>query len=98
MKSAYLFYLDGIERALSQSKFIVGNKLTIADISFVCELAQFLRERDRRNVINEQGYELISQKFEKEFPNSFAHLKGLSQKMEFRNVMLDYVEKALATK
>ena len=96
MKSAYLFYLDGIEKALSQSKFIVGNKLTIADISFVCELAQFLRERDRRNVINEQGYELISQKFEDEFPNSFSHLKGLSQKMEFRNVMLDYLEKALA--
>ena len=40
--------------------------------------------------------EMFSPEFEDEFPNSFSHLKGLSQKMEFRNVMFDYLEKALA--
>ena len=41
--------------------------MTIADISFVCDVAQFLRERDRRTIINEQGYELISKNFEEDF-------------------------------
>ena len=43
-KSAYEFYLDGIEKALSGSSYIVGENLTLADISYVCEIAQFLRE------------------------------------------------------
>ena len=43
MNSAYLFYLNGIEKSLSTNEFIVGNELSIADVSFVCDLAQFLR-------------------------------------------------------
>jgi elongation factor 1-gamma len=43
-KAAYEFYLDGIEKVLSVSDFIVGDNLIIADISYVCEISQFLRE------------------------------------------------------
>ena len=95
MKSAYLFYLDGIEKALSNSKFIVGSVLTIADISFVCDVAQFLRERDQEKIINEQGFEVISKKFEKEFPKAANHLKNLAKKQEFKEIMFDYLDKVL---
>ena len=44
VSAAYEFYLSGIEQALSESPFISGEKLSIADISFVCDVAQFLRE------------------------------------------------------
>lgn len=95
MTSAYLFYLDGIERALSITEFIVGDKISIADISFVCDLAQFLRERDKKENLNQQGYELISRNFEKEFPNSYFHLKTLSKLEEFRDFLLNYLEKVI---
>ena len=95
MQSAYLFYLDGIEKALSLDKFISGNIITIADISFVCDLAQFLRERDNKEVIEEQGYEIISKNFEKEFPLSLKHLKDLSKKREFKEIMSNYLDKIL---
>ena len=54
MKEAYLFYLDGIENALSKDDYISGPHLTIADVSFVCDVAQFLRERDRQHLIKER--------------------------------------------
>ena len=37
VSAAYEFYLSGIEQALSESPFISGEKLSIADISFVCK-------------------------------------------------------------
>ena len=44
MQSAYLFYLDGIEKALSFDKFISGNAITIADISFVSVILMIASE------------------------------------------------------
>ena len=94
MTSAYLFYLDGIEKALANQSYIVGNELSIADISFVCDFAQFLRERDSKEIINNQGYEIISNNFEEEFPHVFEHLMKLYQRQEFKEVMHDYLDKA----
>ena len=96
MTSAYFFYLDGIEKALAAQSYIVGNELSIADISFVCDFAQFLRERDSKEIINNQGYELISKNFEEEFPNVFEHLVKLYKRQEFKEVMQDYLDKAFA--
>ena len=98
MTSVYLFYLDGIEKALTDDSYIVGNELSIADISFVCDIAQFLRERDSEEIINSQGYEIISKNFEEEFPRVYKHLIKLCQKQEFKDVMHDYLDKALAYK
>ena len=95
MQSAYLFYLDGIEKALSFDKFISGNTITIADISFVCDTAQFLRERDNKKIIEEQGYEIISKDFEKDYPLSLKHLKDLSKLDEFSEIMSNYLDKIL---
>ena len=92
MKAAYSFYMDGIEKALSTEKFISGSYLTIADISFVCDVAQFLRERDRQNVINQLGYEIISKNFEEDFPKSSKHLLTLYNKEEFQEFMKGYLD------
>ncbi len=92
MKAAYSFYMGGIENALSTGKFISGSYLTIADISFVCDVAQFLRERDRRTIINEQGYELISKNFEEDFPKSRKHLMNLYNKDDFQKFMKGYLD------
>ena len=92
MKSAYSFYISGIENALSNGRFISGSDLTIADISFVCEVAQFLRERDRRTIINEQGYEIISKNFEEDFPKSHKHLMNLYNKDDFQKFMKGYLD------
>ena len=94
MNSAYLFYLDGIEKSLNTNEFIVGNELSIADVSFVCDLAQFLRERDNKELINKQGFEVISLNFETDFPKSNNHLKNLYARKEFKEIMGDYLKKA----
>ena len=95
MKAAYSFYMGGIENALSTGQFISGQYLTIADVSFVCDVAQFLRERDRQTIINEQGYEIISKNFEEDFPKSHKHLINLYNKHEFQEFMQDYLEGVL---
>ena len=92
MKAAYSFYMGGIENALSTGQFISGQYLTIADVSFVCDVAQFLRERDRRTIINEQGYEIISKNFEKDFPKSHKHLMNLYNKDDFQKFMKGYLD------
>ena len=92
MKAAYSFYMDGIENALSIGKFISGSYLTIADISFACDVAQFLRERDRQTVINQQGYEIISKNFEQDFPQSCKHLLSLYNTREFQEFMKSYLD------
>ena len=95
MKAAYSFYMGGIENALSTGQFISGQYLTIADVSFVCDVAQFLRERDRQTIINEQGYEIISKNFEEDFPKSHKHLINLYNKHEFQEFMQGYLEGVL---
>ena len=92
MKAAYFFYMGGVEHALSTGQFISGPYLTIADVSFVCDVAQFLRERDRRTIINEQGYEIISKNFEEDFPKSSKHLLTLYNREEFQEFMKGYLD------
>ena len=49
MKSAYEFYLDGIELSLSNNKYIAGNKLSLADISFFVIFRNFCGKVITRN-------------------------------------------------
>ncbi len=62
-KEAYVNYMTGIEIALKESKnnFIIGNKITLADICFFCEYSLFYREiipiknKLNNSIINELG-------------------------------------------
>ena len=91
MSSAYEFYLAGIERALSNSACIAAEFLTIADISFVCDLAQFCRERDYNTTLSGLGMGLISAEGAETYPLAFGHLHALARKPAFAAFMGDYL-------
>tara|TARA_X000000950_G_C13873964_1_gene644066 strand:- start:576 stop:1352 length:777 start_codon:yes stop_codon:yes gene_type:complete len=92
MKSAYEFYLDGIELSLSNNKYIAGNKLSLADISFVCDFSQFLREGHYEESLAKQGYKIISKNIKISHPKTIHHLIELSERNEFSSVMGSYLE------
>ena len=92
MSSAYNFYLSGIEVSLSNNDYISGKELSIADISFVCDLAQFLREGHYQKILKEKGFELISSNFSNTFPRSFKHLLTLSRQEYFASVLGSYLD------
>ena len=107
MVGAYEFYLDGIEAALAgvatnasaesqdsedmQASFLVGDTLSIADISFVCDFAQFLREGHAENSLHAQGYKLISRDGLQQYPRAYAHMLNLSARPEFAEIMGSYL-------
>jgi glutathione S-transferase len=83
MSAAYVFYLKGIEQALSQNAYLASPELSIADIAFVCDTGQFLRERTSNAALAEQGLEPVSNGFETNYPLGCQHLKNLAQRPEF---------------
>ena len=91
MTSTYEFYLSGIETSLSRNKFIVSDCLSIADISYVCDFAQFLREGHYLETITQKGFELISDNLSQEYPLALKHLLDLSEYEEFSSVMGSYL-------
>ena len=91
MSSAYEFYLEGIERALSSRAFIATDVLTIADISFVCDLAQFCRERDYEATLSELDLDPISAEGAETYPSAFRHLHALASQPAFAAFMGDYL-------
>ena len=91
-KAAYEFYLDGLEKALSLTRFIAGDQLTIADISFVCEFAQFLREGHYLEQLETRNLELISENFQIDYPLTFQHFKTLCNQEVFLDVMGSYLD------
>ena len=92
MKLAYEFYLDGIESALSKSEYISGDDLTLADISFVCDFSQFLREGKYQEILKNQGFHIISLDIKDTYPKSINHLLYLSEQEEFSSVMGSYLD------
>ena len=67
-------------------------KLTIADISFACEFAQFLREGHYLQQLESKNLSLISKNFQTEYPLTFKHFKSLCNKKEFSDVMGSYLD------
>jgi len=92
MSAAYNFYLSGIELSLSNNDYISGKELSIADISYVCDIAQFLREGHYQEILKEKRFELISKNFSKIFPRSFKHLLSLNKQEYFSSVMGSYLD------
>ncbi len=93
MAAAYEFYLSGIEASLAQgNSFIAGKAISIADISFVCDFAQFLREGHSRHELAAQGLELISDGGQTQYSKSYRHLLTLAATPDFSAVMGTYLD------
>jgi len=83
MSGAYEFYLSGLEAALGRSPFLAGDLLSIADISFACDTAQFLREQTFADALNASGLGVISETWEADYPRCLGHLSTLCERPEF---------------
>ena len=73
-------YLRGVESALSGNLHgIVNDKLSIADICFVCEICQVSRERAHLATISENQLDRVYNfdTLSLEFPNAMAHFDRL---------------------
>src|SRR5208337_780942 len=84
-RDAFAIYMTGINRALSaQRGFIVGDRLTLADVCFVAELALFHNEKPRAQDLKKRGLEpILSGKVEEQFPDAMAHFARLSKHAAF---------------
>lgn len=92
MQAAYEFYLSGIENALGRSPFIAGSTLSIADISFVCDFAQFLREGHYTAQLERANLEQISGAGPDHWPRTYAHMLRLSETPVFAKHMGSYLD------
>ena len=92
MTLAYEFYLSGLEESLANHIYITGEELTIADISFVCDFSQFLREGHYKEILKKKELELITKNGSKNYPKVFNHLLNLSGQKEFSSVMGTYLD------
>jgi len=79
-------YLIGMNRALSDSSDgLVNNKLSIADICFVCEICQISRERAHIEKLNKLSLELIYNRklLNTSFEHAMRHFDNLCARREF---------------
>lgn len=78
-EQAFATYMGGIERALQgPAQFLVGDRLTLADICFVAELTLFHNELPHSDLL--QGLALrpmLSAASRAEFPKAFDHFERL---------------------
>ena len=85
MAAAYEFYVSGIDEALKHQDYVATNELTIADIAYVCDTGQFLRERRSEEALLKNGFQPISLGFEDDYPRAHRHLTSLAARPEFAN-------------
>ena len=75
-----------MNRALSGgSDGLVNNKLSIADICFVCEICQISRERAHIEKLNKLNLELIYNRkiLNRSFEHAMQHFDNLCDRQEF---------------
>jgi len=91
MQAAYEFYLQGVESALTHGNYLATEELSIADISFVCDFAQFLREGHYEQQLAEANLALISADGPSRFPRAFEHMWRLAERPEFAHHLGSYL-------
>jgi elongation factor 1-gamma len=94
-REAFAVYMAGINASLSAGiGFIVGDRLTLADVCFVAELALFHNEKPRARDLYKRGLEpILSRSVEKQFPDAMAHFARLSKHPAFAPDMDPYMQK-----
>jgi glutathione S-transferase len=94
-RDAFGVYLAGINQALSPDRaFIVGGRLTLADICFVAELGLFHNEMPRARDLEKRGLEpILNSNVDADFPRAMAHFANLSKHPAFAPDVVPYLEK-----
>lgn len=80
MKAAFEFFLNGVNNALKHGDYLADERLSLADIAFLCDFTQFQRELYFTRKLQTKGFAPISQ--------------GLAATLhaEFENTPTDYPE------
>jgi elongation factor 1-gamma len=96
---AFHTYLRGLEQALSPDcRYLVGDRLSIADICVVAELALFSRERNYAEKLGEIGRECVTgSETDEMYPRVSAFFESLCQHEAFAPDVLPYLEKTRAS-
>jgi glutathione S-transferase len=94
-RDAFAIYMTGINSALSAGRgFIVGDRLTLADVCFVAEFALFQNERPRAHDLKKRGLDpILSGNVDQQFPDATAHFATLSKHPAFAPDVAPYMEK-----
>jgi glutathione S-transferase len=95
MIEGFAVFAGGINQALSPDhEFLVGDKITLADICFVAEFSLFFNEKTRVGEL--EGKELrpiLHKQVEAEFPLAFAHFARLRKHLAFAPDVEAYLNK-----
>ncbi len=92
---AFAIYAAGIEQALKPDRaFLVGDKVSLADICFASELCLFSNERLRRPTLLKRGLPpILSDTWPQEFPRASAHFGRLLEHPAFAPDVGPYLQK-----
>ncbi|MGB8683298.1 MAG: glutathione S-transferase family protein [Candidatus Binatus sp.] len=99
-RDSFTVYLAGINQALLPSReFLVGERISIADICFAAELALFFNEKARTGELEEKGLEpILHHGTDAEFSRVFAHFSRLRKHAAFAPDMEPYLKKFESSK
>ena len=94
-REAFAVYMAGINSALSAGRgFIVGDRLSLADVCFVAELSLFYNEKPRARDLKKQRLEpILSGNVDEQFPDAMAHFAKLSKHPAFAPDIDPYMQK-----
>ena len=94
-RDAFAVYLAGIDRALAPDReFLVGDRITIADICFVAELGLFFNERAGLETLKKHGLEpILHVSVAAEFPHAMVHFARLRRHPAFAPDVEPYLAK-----
>lgn len=94
METSLTSYLSGIEKALSNSRHIAGEELSLADIAFACELCLFSNEAHQAENLKRVGLSpLLPRVFE--YERVRAHLEHLANHPYFAEDLSNYFKQLL---
>ncbi|MGE0424587.1 MAG: glutathione S-transferase family protein [Reyranellaceae bacterium] len=95
---AFGIYLTGIERALKPNRsYLVGDRLSLADICFVCELCLFSNEGPRRATLRKRGLTpVMPDSWRQDYPAAATHLSRLADHPAFAPDVRPYLQKLSA--
>lgn len=96
MFEAYDFYVAGIDAAIGSREFLVADELSIADISFACDFAQFDRERYYTREFERHGLVSIRERMANSFPNAERYHQQLLRHPAIAPDLGPYVEQFMA--
>ena len=92
--SAFTDWLNGIEKALSNQKYLSSNYLTLADVCFACEIALLYNEKYYQDKLDNYDLDLlINPKIHEHFPQSWRHFETLVEHPDFQPDLGPYLRK-----